>query len=95
MKTLYQAIKDCINSHVREYVMGKGGEVVLPKTEYARINLDFYGDEVDHELLALRVTEEGIVVVESVVDGERQDDNFSHFSNEEMWQIATKFLPKE
>ena len=94
MGTLYQAVKDCINSHVRTYVAAKGGEV-LPIENDTHVKLKYYGGGEDHELLALRLAEDGRVIVESIVDGQREDDDFKTFSNEEMWDIATFFIAGE
>jgi hypothetical protein len=95
MNVLYQAVKDCINAQVRAFVMVQGGEV-LPTTENKHLNLTLFGDDTDHEILALRVQEDNAVVcVESFADGEMHYDNLTDFSNEEMWRIVGLFLPKE
>ena len=94
MKTLYQAIKECINAQVCAFVMMQGGEV-LPTAENKHLNLFLFGDNTDHEILALRYQEDnGIVCVESFADGDMHYDDLKEFSNEEMWQIIGLFLPK-
>lgn len=94
MKTFYCAVKDCINAHIRTYAMARGGEI-LPIKKGAKLKLDYYGQEEDHELLSIRVTEDGIVEVTSIVDGKRETDDFKEFSNEEMYKIATFFIDGE
>ena len=92
--TLYQAIKESINAQVRAFVMMQGGEV-LPTTKKNKLTLNLFGQQEEHEVLALRTTDNGVVVVETINEGERYDDNLLHFSNEEMWQIIGLFLPRE
>lgn len=93
--TLYQAIKESINAQVRAFVMMQGGEV-LPTAKNTHLNLFLFGDNTDHEILALRYQEDnGIVCVESSADGDMHYDDLKDFSNEEMWQIIGLFLPRE
>ena len=93
--TPYQVIKENINAQVRAYVMMQGGEI-LPTAEDKYIHLELFGEEVEHEILALRYQEDnGIVCVESSADGDMHYDDLKDFSNEEMLQIIGLFLPRE
>ena len=92
-ETLYASIKDSLATIVRGYILDNGGEI-HPITDN-HLSLNYYGDKADHELLAMRVGESGIVIVESIVDGEREDDDYTHFSNEEMVQIMEIFVPNK
>lgn len=83
-------IKKAIHDAVRDYINARGGSIT-PTTDNPHIDLELYGEKVDHEVVAMETTYGGVVMVLTKHEGENDIDEYTTFGNDEMVKIAELF----
>lgn len=83
-------IKKAIHDAVRDYIKEKGGSIT-PTTDNPHIDLELYGENVDHEVVRMELNVYGDVIVITNHEGERDVDEYTTFGNDEMVKIAELF----
>lgn len=83
-------IKKAIHDAVKSIIVEEGGSIT-PTTDNPHVDLDLYGEVVDHEVVGMELNVYGDVIVITIHNGERDVDEYTTFGNDEMVKIAELF----